>query len=124
MSFNRLTYDSCAYAKTLQESTDPLDYNLFKGKYESCKDCLDGSGVNNLAFGVKTDLESDLKGQTRLGSKCPSKQFPDNSQNGVPINTPASCQNIYYITPNNLPKIKNTGLKDINSYNQDICSFT
>ena len=31
MSFNRLPYDSCAYAKTLQQSTDPLDYNLFKG---------------------------------------------------------------------------------------------
>jgi len=121
MSFNRLPYDSCAYAKTLQQSTDPLEYNLFMGKYESCKDCPIGNFTNNLEFGVKTDLESDLKGQTRVGSKCPSKKFPKHSQNGIPYTTPLVCQNIYYITPNNLPKINNSGLKDLKSYNLNSC---
>ena len=48
MSFNRLTYDTCAYSKTLQESTDPLGYNLYKGKYEYCISCPVGNFTNNL----------------------------------------------------------------------------
>ena len=30
MSFTRLDYDKCAYAKDLEESTTPLEYLLFK----------------------------------------------------------------------------------------------
>jgi hypothetical protein len=50
MSFNRLPYDSCAYAKTLQQSTDPLDYNLFRGKFESCEQCPKGMFISDLDF--------------------------------------------------------------------------
>ena len=50
MSFNRLNYDNCAYAKTLQESTSPLEYNLFMGKYENKKQCPEGKFTNNLPF--------------------------------------------------------------------------
>lgn len=121
MSFNRLAYDSCAYTKTLQQSTDPLDYNLFKGKYESCKECPIGSFTNNLEFGAKTDVESDLKGQTRINSRCPTKKFPANSQNGIPYTSPLVCENIYYITPNNLTKITSNGLKDISLYGEAKC---
>ena len=34
MSSNRLIYDKCSYAIELKESTSPLDYYLYKGKYE------------------------------------------------------------------------------------------
>jgi hypothetical protein len=123
MSFNRLAYDSCAYAKTLQQSTDPLEYNLYRGKYESCKTCPIGDFPNIIEFGAKADVESDLKGQTRVGSRCPSNKFPKHSQNGVPVTNALTCQNIYYITPNNLPKITNSGLKNINHYNNDMCEL-
>lgn len=121
MSVNNLSYDSCAYSKTLQESTNPLEYNLFKGKFESCNSCPIGDFTNNLDFGVRTDIESDLKGQTRLGSKCPSEKFPANTSNAAPFTPQITCQSIYNITPNNLVKPTTNGLKDFNSYGQNMC---
>lgn len=121
MSFNRLSYDSCAYSKELQQSTDPLDYNLFKGKYESCESCSIGEFTNNLDFGIKSDLESDLKGQNRIGSKCPSEKFPINAGSAIPYTPPATCQGIYSLTPNNLTKPTTSGLKNLNSYGQNTC---
>ena len=32
MSSNRLMYDKCAYSKTVEQSTGPLQYQMFKGK--------------------------------------------------------------------------------------------
>ena len=131
MSFNRLSYDSCAYSKTLQQSTDPLEYNLFKGKFESCVQCPVGSFTNNLDFGVRTDVETDLKGQTRMGSKCPSERYPAHAVSAAPYTTPLTCQGIYSLTPVNsgypsetpIPLVKptTTGLKDISSYGQNVC---
>lgn len=121
MSFNRLSYDSCAYSKTLQESTDPLEYNLFKGKFESCVNCAVGNFTANLEFGVKTDVESDLKGQVRMGSKCPSDKFPINIGQAAAFTPAITCQSIYNLTPNNLIKPTTNGLKDLNSYGQNTC---
>ena len=121
MSFNRLGYDSCAYAKTLQQSTDPLEYNLYRGKYEGCAQCEISSYTNNLDFGIKTDVESDLKGQTRVGSKCPDSKFPAFSQKGADFAPAITCQSIYNITPNNLVKPTTSGLKDMGFYGQNSC---
>ena len=46
-------------AKDLQESTSPLEYLMYKGKYENCKECPDHA--NNLNFVVKTEVESELR---------------------------------------------------------------
>ena len=121
MSFNRLSYDSCAYSKTLQESTDPLDYNLFRGKFESCTKCTAGDFPNILDFGTRSDLESDLKGQTRVNSKCPSEKYPIGAESAVPFTPPNTCNSIHSITPNNLVKPTSTGLKKLSSYGQNIC---
>ena len=66
MSFNRSSYDSCAYSKTLQQSTDPLEYSLFKGKFESCNTCPAGDFTNNLEFGIRSDIESDLNEVSKM----------------------------------------------------------
>ena len=116
MSSNRLSYDSCAYEKTLQQSTGPLDYMLYTGKYENCAKCrmefgvVGGNGVS-LFSGNLVDLESDLRGQTRQASLCPSKSYsPDckncnNKMNGLPCSSneckpkmmhQPSCQIQYY----------------------------
>jgi len=121
MSFNRLSYDSCAYSKNLQQSVDPLEYSLFKGKFESCISCPVGDFTNNLDFGIKSDIESDLKGQTRIGSKCPIEKYPANAANATPFTPQITCQGIYNITPNNLVKPTTNGLKDLNSYGQNMC---
>lgn len=57
----------------MEESISPLDYNLFRGKYENCKQCPVGAHTNNLEFGSKTNVESELFGLTRQESKCPDK---------------------------------------------------
>ena len=57
MSFTRLDYDNCAYAKELEQSTSSLEYLMYKGKYENCKNCPDND--NLLDLGVKTDIESN-----------------------------------------------------------------
>ena len=120
MSFNRLSYDPCAYSKNLQQSTDPLEYSLFKGKFESLTNCPVGDFTNTLDFGVRSDIESDLKGQSRLGSKCPSKKFPANIAEAAPFTPQITCQSIYNITPNNLVKPTTNGLKDFNEYLQNM----
>ena len=121
MSFNRLSYDTCAYSKTLQESTDPLEYNLFKGKFESCINCPIGNSTNILEFGIKADVESDLKGQVRMGSRCPSEKFPLNAGPGASFTPAITCQSIYNLTPNNLVRPTTNGLKDLNIYGQNMC---
>ena len=99
MSSNRLIYDSCAYKKNLDQSIGPLNYNMYAGKYENCAKCrielgsVGGNGVS-LFSGNLVDLESDLRGQTRNASNCPSKHYqppckgcPGNTS-GIPCDKP------------------------------------
>ncbi len=101
MSSNRLIYDECAYQKTLQQSTGPYEYMLYPGKFENCAKCriefgtVGGNGVS-LFSGNLVDLESDLRGQTRQASMCPSTMYnPNQRMNGSLVNQPA-CQMQYY----------------------------
>jgi len=99
MSSNRLIYDSCAYKKSLDQSIGPLNYSMYTGKYENCSKCrielgsVGGNGVS-LFSGNLVDLESDLRGQTRNASNCPSKHYqppckdcPGNTS-GIPCDKP------------------------------------
>ena len=93
MSFTGLDYDKCAYAKELQESTTPLEYNLFKGKYINCKKCPDYT--NNLDFGVKVGIENELRNIDRYASKCPSKKYdPSKPFKGAKTTNPHICERI------------------------------
>lgn len=123
MSFNHLTYDQCAFSKRIQESTDPLNYNLYLGKYEACKQCTSGDFTNNLEFATRADIESDLKGVTRIGSKCPSTRFPSGQVAAAPFTAAVACQGIFGITPTNLAPVTSTGLKPLDHYGRNSCSF-
>lgn len=80
MSSNRLMYDNCAYKKRLQESTGSYSYSMYTGKFDNSSKCrielgqVGGNGVS-LYSGNLVDLESDLRGQTRSASLCPSKKY-------------------------------------------------
>jgi len=80
MSSNHLMYDTCAYKKRLDQSTGPLSYILYPGKYNHCAKCrielgsVGGNGVS-LYTGNLVDLENDLRGQTRPASSCPDKKY-------------------------------------------------
>ena len=115
MSSNRLIYDKCAYASEIKESTGSLEYNLFKGKYDTCEKCAIGDFPAELEFGPRADTESELYGLTRLNTKCPSLKYDQAQGFKNPSLTPAkTCENIYYITPNNLEKPTSNMLNEKN----------
>ena len=115
MSSNRLIYDKCSYAIELKESTSPLDYYLYKGKYEQCKQCAVGDFTNNIAFESRADVENELFGLSRPNTLCPSLKYnplkPFKTPNFSP---PIMCANIYHITPNNLEKPTSSMLNENN----------
>ena len=115
MSSNRLIYDKCAYATEIKESTEPLEYNLFVGKYENCTQCPVGKYANVLPFGPKAETESELLGLTRPNTKCPGLKFQAFSEfSNAPLSAAKMCESIYYITPNNLEKPKTNMLNEKN----------
>ena len=93
MSFNRLSYDNCAYSHQLSESVGTLAYILDPLKYEHCNKCriekgiVGGTDVSHVS-GNLVDLESDLRGITRQQSKCPTMKY----QNPCPKSSINSCQ--------------------------------
>jgi len=93
MSFSRLSYDCCAYKKNIKQSEEPGFYQLYKGKYYNDNECriqfgVIGGNEVSLKLSNLVDLESDLKGQTRVNTHCPqNKYFPmckQPSTNGLP----------------------------------------
>ena len=115
MSSNRLKYDSCAYTTDINESIRPLDYNLFEGKYLNSKSCPSSDYTNTVPFTNRTIVENELYGLTRSSTNCPKLKYdPNNKFKAEPLSPPKMCDNIYYITPNNLEKPKNNMLKEHN----------
>ena len=90
MSSNRLMYDTCAYAKRIEQSVDPLAYVLNPMKYENCQKCrhelglVGGTAVSHIK-GNLVDLENDLRGATRLNTLCPDRKFKPNKDNKIVI---------------------------------------
>ena len=85
-SFKSLTrgiYDDCAYKRRLHESTSPLLYNINPIAYESCTKCHQAypgfiGALGGQGFGVgpdRVDIDSDLRGQTRLLTNCPTHKY-------------------------------------------------
>ena len=93
MSLNRLIYDDCAYEQRLKESTNPLRYMLNPQKYENCNKCrmelglVGGTAVSHVK-GNLVDLETDLRGQTRRTTKCPTRLY----QNPCPTGDMNNCK--------------------------------
>jgi hypothetical protein len=103
MSSNHLKYDTCAYATAIKESTEPLNYWLYKGKYETTNACSNGDFTNNVEFSSRADVESELFGLNRLSTDCPSLKYdPTKKFNNPLFSPPRMCQNIYGLTPSNL----------------------
>lgn len=99
---NRLSYDKCSYDNRLNESRSVFDYNMYKGKYDNTSKCRVAFGVvggygDSLYAGNQTDLESDLFGQTRKLSDCPSKKFQPGGY--YPLINQRTCDLVKYKTP-------------------------
>lgn len=89
-SLNPMTrgiYDDCAYRQRLHESTSPMLYAINPVAYEACGKChmsypgfLGAMGGQGFGIGPdRVDIDSDLRGQSRLQSKCASHKYNPNS---------------------------------------------
>lgn len=74
-SSNRLIYDNCSYQKQLYESTSPLSYALYQGKYENCDKCVHDKFWTPYKL---VDIESELRNQTRPLSNCDQFKYSPN----------------------------------------------
>lgn len=112
-SSNRPIYDNCAYAKNLYESTSPLAYNLYFGKFENCNKCLYDKFWTRYQL---VDIETELRNQTRPLSQCDQFKYSPNCQrSGLCLSTfdpsvpvvyaPEVCPIVY----NNIPKVTHPG---------------
>jgi hypothetical protein len=115
MSYNRLIYDNCAYTTEIKESTGPLEYSLYKGKYENAKKCPNNDFDNIIQVEDRADVENELFGLKRVNSKCPSLKFDPVADYKNPDLSPNKlCESIYFLTPNNLVKPTSNMLNEDN----------
>jgi hypothetical protein len=80
MSFNRLTYDQCAYSQQQAENIGTLSYLMDPIKYENANPCrveLGLVGGNNVGVpnGNMVDLEKDLLGINRPSTQCAQYKY-------------------------------------------------
>jgi hypothetical protein len=112
---NRQPYDCCAYTQRLQQSVDPLQYQMYFGAQENCGKCVDKKAWFRQDPNL-VDLESDLRGQTRPLSRCDQYKYNPNNQtnkyytntfdNNVPrVLAPGLCPIVY----NNIPRQTSVG---------------
>ena len=101
MSSNRLRYDTCAYKTEITQSSNTLNYVLDPMKYENCNKCrmelgiIGGNEVSQIK-GNLVDLENDLRGQTRLNSRCPSNKYQWQPNSGIIGDEEVKPRNISY----------------------------
>ena len=112
---NRQIYDCCAYAQALQQSVDPLQYDLYFGAVENCGKCIDKKAWFKQDREI-VDIESDLWNITRPLTRCDGYKYNPNCKPGancistfdenVPrILSPSLCPIVY----NNIPVQSNPG---------------
>jgi hypothetical protein len=112
---NRQIYDCCAYAQALQQSVDPLQYDLYFGAVENCNKCIDKKAWFRQDREI-VDIESDLWNITRPLTKCDGYKYNPNCKTGpncvstfdpnVPrVLSPSLCPIVY----NNIPIQTNPG---------------
>lgn len=119
--FSRSLYDDCNIEKKNLESTGPFKY-MTEPVHESKADCfLNATPFQHNTFrnipSASIDIDSDLRNQTRLLSRCPETRFDptklDNCQkcekcnSGLPCDC-AHCKQTKY--ENKLKNCENNGL--------------
>lgn len=120
MSFNRLSYDTCAYRHDLAESVGTLSWILDPNRFENCNKCriefgiVGGTNVSHVQ-GNLVDLESDLKGTTRLNTKCPTLQYLNPCPNSSSMNTCQPKQIVIRNTPTTQGRVINTNMINLPS---------
>jgi hypothetical protein len=121
---NRQIYDCCAYSQSLQQSVDPLQYQLYFGAQENCSKCIDKQAWFKQDKQI-VDIESDLWNINRPLSKCDMYKYNPNCKTSpmctstfdpsIPrVLSPSLCPIVY----NNIPKQDSPGYT---VPNPDVC---
>lgn len=72
--FTRKLYDDCALNQNTRDSTAPLGYQMYAGKFTGYNDiCPSQLNSDNLAL---VDVESSMLGLDRIASNCNEAQYP------------------------------------------------
>lgn len=101
MSSNKLRYDTCAYRADITQSTNTLRHILDPMRFEHHKQCrmelgiVGGNEVSQIK-GNLVDLENDLRGQTRLNTKCPQRKYQWQVDTGIGGEKPVQPKGISY----------------------------
>jgi len=113
-SFNRKSYDNCAYALDLNQSVSPLNYVMSRFQYENCSACT-FDGKYYAPFDL-VDQESELLNITRPDSKCNSMKYsPTCAKSDMCTSTfdksnpSVAIRNICPVVCNNIQKMKTPG---------------
>ena len=112
MAFSRLKYDNCYYRNDLAQSIGEFSYVMDPSRYVNCSPCrmergIVGGNDVSLVRGNMVDVESDLKGQTRMQSKCPTLQYLNPCPAGD-MNTCQPRQIIIRGNPSNMGRVVDT----------------
>lgn len=78
----RLSSDCCAYNLRVKESTNPLEYRMYSGKYVNDNRCRYDNKVPDTRYDV-VEWESELRGITRPASLCPEKKYIPGKKKGT-----------------------------------------
>lgn len=121
---NKLIYDNCAYAQWEYSSTIPIQYQLYMGKNENCNKCVYDKFWHPYDL---VDIESELRNQTRPGSRCGMYKYNPNCKTSkscistynsdVPVVLAPECCPIVF---NNIPKRTHPGYT---LPNPNICGY-
>ena len=126
MSWNRLGIDQCSYAQKLTQNVSQLGYVLDPMKYENCNKCraeLGWVGGNNVSKvkGNLVDLESNLFGIDREGSRCAAMKLLPGEVRGKSLYKETSYKDIdiskdhlNHCQPVTYPAVANSPLLSIN----------
>lgn len=121
---NRQIYDCCAYAQSLQQSVDPIQYQLYFGAQENCSKCIDKKAWFRQDREI-VDIESDLWNINRPLSKCDQYKYNPNCKTS-PMCTSTFDPNVPRIlSPSLCPIVyQNIAKQDSPGYNvpnPDVC---
>lgn len=124
---NRPMYDQCNYQKRVFESTSPLGYVMYHGKFENCNkfSCNDTPIRTPMEL---VDVESELRNITRPLSECDQHKYNPNCKRSATcwptkempvVSAPEVCPIIH----NNIPRVTNNGLPAMPTGNAASVSF-
>ena len=115
-SSNRLKYDCCTYKTDLRQSTSPLGYMLYEGKFENCGKCMHNNVFYRKQDVRLVDVESELSNRTRVGTRCPEFKYNPNCKRSRSCFSTFDKENpitpapeICPIVHNNIPKMTTPG---------------